>query len=75
MHRYMCMCLNSYICSYIGTSVAERTSPCGRLKLLVYVSCGFEALKKDTAALLSAGWRIRYIYVHTYIHTYIHIYI
>ena len=37
---------------------AERTAP--RLRRLIYVSCGFEALERDTRALVdSSQWRIK----------------
>eukprot|EP00316_Scyphosphaera_apsteinii_P004699 CAMPEP_0119304592 /NCGR_PEP_ID=MMETSP1333-20130426/5776_1 /TAXON_ID=418940 /ORGANISM="Scyphosphaera apsteinii, Strain RCC1455" /LENGTH=507 /DNA_ID=CAMNT_0007307503 /DNA_START=416 /DNA_END=1939 /DNA_ORIENTATION=+ len=34
-------------------------SACANLCTLVYVSCGFRALRRDLDALLSAGWRVR----------------
>ena len=37
---------------------AEPPAPCDQLRTLVYVSCGFGALRRDAAALLSAGWKI-----------------
>jgi 23S rRNA (uracil1939-C5)-methyltransferase len=29
-----------------------------QVKRLVYVSCGFEALKRDATALMAAGWKV-----------------
>eukprot|EP00962_Isochrysis_galbana_P044753 scaffold17456_cov106-Isochrysis_galbana.AAC.4 len=36
-----------------------RPQPCHGLRLLVYVSCGFDALRRDTDRLLAAGWSIK----------------
>eukprot|EP00965_Chrysotila_dentata_P141724 4684012-Pleurochrysis_carterae.AAC.1 len=33
-------------------------SPCASLRRLIYVSCGYDALERDTEALLAAGWRV-----------------
>lgn len=30
------------------------------LRRVIYVSCGFDALKRDTVALISAGWSLRH---------------
>lgn len=36
----------------------KRDPLAGDVRRLVYVSCGFEALKRDAAALVGAGWRM-----------------
>ncbi len=38
---------------------ASARGPCSGLRMLVYVSCGFPALRRDADALLKAGWRVR----------------
>lgn len=47
----------------VGSSLVP-IGPCRGLKLLVYVSCGFQALQRDADALLSAGWSVRRAEAH-----------
>ena len=37
----------------------EGSGPCAGLTTLIYVSCGFPALRTDADALLAAGWTIQ----------------
>jgi tRNA/tmRNA/rRNA uracil-C5-methylase (TrmA/RlmC/RlmD family) len=41
-----------------------RRSPCHGLRLLIYVSCGFDALRRDADRLLAAGWSIKRAEAH-----------
>lgn len=39
-------------------TAGKRDKLAGDLRRIVYVSCGFEALKRDAQALVAAGWRV-----------------
>lgn len=43
----------------VMTHLVDRKDPlAGSLKRIVYVSCGFDALKRDAVALMDSGWRL-----------------
>lgn len=39
-------------------TAGKRDKLAGDVRRIVYVSCGFDALKRDAVALTSAGWRV-----------------
>lgn len=45
--------------SEVLAHLVDRKDPyAGTLRRIVYVSCGFEALKRDAVALMDSGWRL-----------------
>ena len=39
-------------------TAGKRDKIAGDVRRIVYVSCGFDALKRDSVALAGAGWRV-----------------
>lgn len=42
----------------LGHLTNKRDELAGTVKRLIYVSCGFDALKRDAVALLDSGWKL-----------------